>query len=466
MLSKKIFAGCMALAVSLASGIADDFFKTQNWQEIKEAPKPTPKGALFIPEIKQVPSVLKDKISVLKAKGLKLDFVTYPSGQTPKMESSTYAGFDKKNLYLILDGEQSKGYAPKENKHETETAHIWHDDNFEVFIDPFLSRNEYMHFIINPLAEAYDAQCFIKMVSDPKAADQSVLMPKLEADMSYSSGAKIETQKNKAGWTVCLSVPFSSLGIDAPPLGQPWGFNFCHTNREIKELSQWKVTSGGLGFHTPGKYGVLIFGDKKPAVGSDFAWTVAGYGKNILELKSDNSGAARKGTAEITLVEKENKVTQLLKKEIEIPNGNGKFALPFNVPLTAKDKFKITGKLTVDGDTSGYFLKTLTLEAPAVLSVPLTQIYTSDKAIKGSVRLYLGGSELKEASLKFEIIKGGKAIKSSVIKKMSGNYLKFGIKTKGIKPGKCLLKCNLTINGKTIFVLDKKIEIVESPFSF
>lgn len=466
MLKNKKLIFFAALAFAFVAN-ADDFFKKQEWKTIKETPKPTPDGAQYIPEIK-APSddKLKEKIKEIKDKGLKLDFVTYPSGQATKMKSSAYLAFDRKNLYAFLEGEQGKDYKLKANTYEKETAHIWYDDNFEAFIDPFLSRNEYMHFIVNPLGEAYEAQCFIKMVADPKAADQSVLTPKLESDMSYDSGAKIEALKEKGKWAVLLSIPFSSFGISAPPLGQAWGFNFCHTNREISELSQWKVTNGGLGFHTPEKYGPLIFGRKKPPVKSGFSWSVAGYGKNILTLKTDNPSQKIKATALVSLIQKGKKPIELTKKEILIGSGKSENKLSFQIPFDLRGKFKIAARISKGNETVGYFLKTMTLEIPETLSTPLTQIYTSDNSIKGSLKLFLGNADLADAVLTFEVQQNGKSLRSETIKKLSGNYLKFAISTKDLKPGSYTLKSTLLIDGKTIGEAKVDFEILESPFPF
>jgi hypothetical protein len=460
---KLLFLAAMTLAFAVK---ADGFFQKQDWKTIKEAPKPTPKDAKRIPQIKSLNGSLNDKIKEIENKGIKLEFATYPSGQSTKMKSSASIAFDSKNLYIVLEGEQGKDYKLKANKQEKETAHIWYDDNFEAFIDPFLSRNEYIHFIVNPLGEAYEAQCFIKMVADPKAADQSVLAPKLESDMSYDSGAKIEALQEKGKWSVLLSIPFSSLGISAPPLGQAWGFNFCHTNREISELSQWKITSGGLGFHTPEKYGALIFGDKKPPVESEFSWDVAGYGKNIMTLKTTNPNSKVKAEANVSLSQKGKKPLELLKKEIVIGSGKAENKISFAIPYNVRGKFKIAASLSKGNETLGYFLKNITLESPMTMNAPLTQIYTSDSSIKGSLKLFLGNEELTKALIKFEIEQNGKPLKTESIKKLPGNYLEFAILTKGLKPGTYALKSTLMVNDKTASSSKIDFEILDAPFPF
>jgi hypothetical protein len=460
---KVIFLAAMILGFAAN---ADEFFKKQDWKTIKEVSKPPPKKAQYIPEINSLPESLKDKIETIESKGLKLEFVTYPSGQSTKMKSCANIAFDSKNLYVELEGEQGKDYKLRATHQEKETAHIWYDDNFEAFIDPFLSRNEYAHFIVNPLAESYQAQCFIKMIPDPKAADQSVMTSKLESDISYSSGAKTEVFNEKRKWAILLSIPFSSFGINAPPLGQAWGFNFCHTNREIKELSQWKVTSGDLGFHTPEKYGVLIFGDKKPCVESEFSWSVPGYGKNSMTIKSKNPSSPLDATASFSLTQKGRKTISLAEKKFQIGTGATENKVSFSIPFDINGKFKIAARLAGKDETMGYFLKNMTLETPMTMSAPLTQIYTSDSSIKGSLKLFLGNEELKKAILRFEISQEDKIIKTQTIKKLPGNYLEFAIFTKGLNQGTYKLVSALEIDGKTVKSSKIKFEILEAPFPF
>jgi hypothetical protein len=286
------FVVLCALAAAFNAAGKDALLIKAKWSEVSLPVKLVPSNAPRIPKVDGLMKRARRSVEdLIKKSGLKLSLVTYPNGGEPKMPTNAYVCFDDANLYLMMVASQSKKYKLRANKQEKESAHIWYDDNFELFVDPFLSRSEYAHFIVNPLGELYDAWCLIKMIPDPKGVDQSELIPQLVTDMKYSSGAKVATRIGTGEWMAVFTVPFASLGLPSAPLGQPWGFNFCHSNRENKELSEWKLTKGGLGFHTPSKYGALIFGNTKPPVAAKFAMNIAGYGKNILTLETDSPKA-------------------------------------------------------------------------------------------------------------------------------------------------------------------------------
>ena len=66
-------------------------------------------------------------------------------------------------------------------------------------------------------------------------------------------------------WAPGLKIPFEELGIKEAPVGETWGWNF---NRHIMTgagiWTGWSLT--GASFHTPDKFGVIIFGIDKAAV--------------------------------------------------------------------------------------------------------------------------------------------------------------------------------------------------------
>lgn len=459
MLNKKtistIFGACF-ISLALFAETQNKFFTHTKWRMLKIAVKPTPAHALRIPEVPGMNGATADMAKKIKRKGLKLPFVAYPNGGILKMPSSAYICFDKTNLYAYLTGKQSIDYTLKANKQVKESGQIWRDDNFEMFVDPFISQSEYVHFIVNPISEMYDAQCLIKMVSDPKAADQSELTPKLESNIGYSSGAKVKAIKGNGEWSVLFIVPFSSFGLDSAPLGQPWGFNFCHTNREITELSQWKVTSGGLGFNTPSKYGVLIFGDSKPPVPTTFSMNVAGYGENIITMRCDSPKTVNSAISISTSVSKVK-----TEKKITLPKGRSVNKISFNVPWNAKGKCKITANLKVNDQLTGFYIQNLELDSPFKLSIPLREIYTTDKEILGSVKLFLGEKTLKQAKLRLSLNN-----KSVELLKIEGNLLSFGINSQGMKPGKHTIVLKLIVGEKCVCERSVDINVMDSPFGF
>jgi hypothetical protein len=115
----------------------------------------------------------------------------------------------------------------------------------------------------------------------------------------------------------------------------------------------------------------------------------------------------------------------------------------------------------VEGELSGFFIQNINLRSPYELSIPLKEIYTSDREIAGSLKFALGDESLKKAGLKISI--GGK---STVISKLKGNLLEFGLSPKELKPGDQILSLELTVDGKIVKQSKVKIHILDSPFGF
>lgn len=451
-----IVSAILAVCASQLVEAGDGLLVKENWKLMELPVKFVPADALSIPEIKSVKKGSEIDFAAIERGGLKLSLITYPNGGVPRMPTTAFVCFDDANLYLMMTARQSNKYKLRANKQEKESAHIWYDDNFELFVDPFLSRSEYAHFIVNPLGEMYDAWCLIKMVPDPKGVDQSELIPQLFSDLSYSSGTKVNTRSEPGKWSALFTVPFSSLGLRSAPLGQPWGFNFCHSNRENKELSEWKLTRGGLGFHTPSKYGALIFGRKTPPVSAKFAMKVAGYGDNVIILRTTAPKAIEAVVSVSSSLGKKR-----VSKRVALRKGENVDKVSFKIPWKASGKCKIAADLKVGDELAGFFIQNINLKAPFELSLPLREIYSSDKEIAGSIKFALGGSSMAKAKLKISL--GGK---SAEIAKLKGNLLEFGISPKGLQPGNHVLKLDLIVDGETVRESTVEIHVLDSPFGF
>jgi hypothetical protein len=132
---------------------------------------------------------------------------------------------------------------------------IWQDDSFEVILWPEDQENDdkRFHFIVNAKGAVYDAQGPVK-----------------EWNGNIESGGKAgETE-----WTVELSIPFASFGLDRPAVEAKWKANFCRN--WWREQPTPPVFTAWTEFH--GSYyngkGDLVFGKEnegvKLALGDDF----------------------------------------------------------------------------------------------------------------------------------------------------------------------------------------------------
>ena len=464
MLNKIIFtiAGTVFLISGAFAADNQKFFSSIEWKKVTEQEIQIPKDIQSIPEISSMPSSPEERMKILEQKGLHFEYQTYPNVMKPQMATNAYIGFDKKNLYMAIKGEKSEKYKLQEYMPESETPKIWSDDNFEIFIDPFLSRNEFYQMIINPLGATYDSKCIEEMIADPKAANPSELIPRISADMNYSSGIKVKVLKENKSWTAIVEIPFSGFGLEAAPAGEAWGFNFCHSNRENKELSQWKVTPGN--FLNPRNFGTLRFGEKKKSITASFSLPLAGYGENIIHLSTTTENAI-KCSSKTSVKDTSGKTLEKNDKMLHLAKGSITTELKFKIPFDEKGKFSITSILQEGENTCGYFLKNIILTKPAVLAIPLKEIYSSDKEMKGSLRLFLGEAELAKVKLKISIT-GKNFSKNTVFDKVQGNALCFEIITEGLKSGDYELTVNLMSDGKLIASEKENFSVMEAPFAF
>ncbi|MBS1369276.1 MAG: DUF4091 domain-containing protein [Lentisphaeria bacterium] len=124
---------------------------------------------------------------------------------------------------------------------------VWHDDCFELFLQPDRAGKVYFHWVGNAAGTLYDARCEGRV-----------------RDKSWNSGATVKVSKRGDGWNALLTVPFAALG-GVPAPDAVWGFNAGRENPVTSEvLSRVPVVK----FHQPELFGKLCFpeaGDRRAA---------------------------------------------------------------------------------------------------------------------------------------------------------------------------------------------------------
>lgn len=149
--------------------------------------------------------------------------------------AATLAAYDDTALYLGFRVPSRS--APKAEKRERDGA-VWQDDAVEFLLDPGRTQKDFYHFIVNAAGSIYDAK---------------------NADAKYTAELTAATGREADGWTVEVALPFASLGVAAPKVGESWGGTFClDAQTPTAEVSSWADTGGR--FETPEKFGLLTFG--------------------------------------------------------------------------------------------------------------------------------------------------------------------------------------------------------------
>ncbi len=162
-----------------------------------------------------------------------------PAGVTNSQTTTAYLAYDERALYLAVrcrDTQMNRVTATV-RRHD---GPVWNDDCIEFFLRPPGSA-AYYHWAVNVLGTVYDARC------TPRG------------DPEWESHAQAAAARGEKEWTVEAAIPFSAFPGANPSAG-PWRGNVCRERKVNGELSSWAPVGGR--FHSPGKFGKLVFGLK------------------------------------------------------------------------------------------------------------------------------------------------------------------------------------------------------------
>jgi hypothetical protein len=144
--------------------------------------------------------------------------------------------YDENFLYILAELEEPKLWATLEKR----DAIIFHDNDFEVFIDPNNDAQQYFEYEINALGTIMD----LFMIRPYKRGGRADL--KWNSDGLKSAvaldGTLNDNSDTDKGWTVELAIPFADLQRPSrahqPKPGDEWRINFSRV--------QWLVEKDGI----------------------------------------------------------------------------------------------------------------------------------------------------------------------------------------------------------------------------
>jgi len=206
------------------------------------------------------------------------DFVDIEGDAKPRPRFRTRAKllWDENGLYIAAELEEPHVWA-------TLTQHdsvIFHDPDFEVFIDPDGDTHDYFEFEINALNTSWDLH-LPKPYMDRGSPQNEWEIPGLRSAV-HVDGTLNDPHDTDRGWTVELALPWSAFTAHArhagaPTEGEQWRLNFSRVEWQVATEGDIyrKVPStvednwvwspqGVIDMHRPEMWGVLQFTRRPP----------------------------------------------------------------------------------------------------------------------------------------------------------------------------------------------------------
>ena len=165
--------------------------------------------------------------------------------------------WDEENLYIaaIIDEDQVTASLTEHD------AIIYHDNDFEVFIDPDGDGRTYFEIEVNALGTVMD------LIMDRPYKDGGQFFLPWDCrglKVAVHVDGSLNDPAPDKGWTVEMAIPFASLavGFQDPRELQDWHINFSRVEwlREGGPEENWVWNPTGLvDMHQPDRWGVLRF---------------------------------------------------------------------------------------------------------------------------------------------------------------------------------------------------------------
>ncbi len=211
-----------------------------------------------------------------------------PAGRVPRFRTRTKMLWDDKFFYVAADMEEPAVWATLRQR----DAVIYHDNDFEIFIDPDGDTHEYYELEVNALGTEWDL-FLVKPYRDGGPALNSWDIQGLRTAVSVDGTLNDPTDKD-SGWSIEIALPWDVLkqaaNKKAPPeAGDQWRVNFSRVEWRTKveagkyvRLSDnpegrtrpednWVWSPQGIiNMHYPEMWGIVQFSSVPPGKPAEF----------------------------------------------------------------------------------------------------------------------------------------------------------------------------------------------------
>lgn len=201
------------------------------------------------------------------------DFVDISTDVKPRFRTRAKMMWDDAHLYIGAEMEEPHVWA-------TLTEHdsvIFHDNDFEVFLDPDGDNHLYAEFEMNALNTTWDL-LLVKPYRDGGPPVDGFEMVGIKTAV-HVDGTLNDASDQDRGWSVEIAIPFKALsqiaGCPCPPRpGDVWRINFSRVEWQVDVVDGKYVKRPGLpednwvwspqgviDMHQPERWGMLQFSD-------------------------------------------------------------------------------------------------------------------------------------------------------------------------------------------------------------
>ena len=166
--------------------------------------------------------------------------------------------WDDDNLYISAVLEEPDVKAKVSERDDI----VYHDNDFEVFLNPYGDSKLYYEFETNALGTVMDL-----LMDKPYKQGGTYIMtwdfPGLKNAVKVQ-GTLNKSSDTDTGWSVEIMIPFDGLkrGGDDPRKNKEWKANFSRVEWLTKPEENWVwAPTGVVDIHIPDKWGTIRFVD-------------------------------------------------------------------------------------------------------------------------------------------------------------------------------------------------------------
>ena len=199
------------------------------------------------------------------------DFRDIAAGPKPRLRTRVKMAWDERCLYVAAELEEPHVWATLTERDSV----IFHDNDFEVFVDPDSDLHGYYELEVNALNTVWD----LKLPRPYRAGgrpDNAFQLAGLRTSVKIDGTLNDPSDLDRR-WTVEIALPFSAVDSNAPKDGELWRINFSRVQWQTDAIDgryvkrpgvaedNWTWSPQGvIDMHRPERWGLLQFSDRPP----------------------------------------------------------------------------------------------------------------------------------------------------------------------------------------------------------